>query len=244
VAVKRIASWNAKVGRNVGTVLDQLHDLIVDLDPQAIALQEFAGYVSAARDRYGDKWWILADADKGNDCPLFVRRAALDAAPEWGCRWYRTDWTGPQGGEHEGRTWTWCRLPDDTEILSLHRCWNKGQTRNGAAYEDEAELLVNAYGDPGTRPLVLIGDTNTGYNADGPHTMRDIANRVGGKPPRRARRRLRPDPRAVRDHVDRELLRVRPPRDHVHAQLGPVLPAPNRGNLVVPVSGCISGRPY
>jgi hypothetical protein len=180
VAVKRIASWNAKVGRNVGTVLDQLHDLIVDLDPQAIALQEFAGYVSAARDRYGDKWWILADADKGNDCPLFVRRAALDAAPEWGCRWYRTDWTGPQGGEHEGRTWTWCRLPDDTEILSLHRCWNKGQTRNGAAYEDEAELLVNAYGDPGTRPLVLIGDTNTGYNADGPHTMRDIANRVGG----------------------------------------------------------------
>lgn len=173
----RVVSWNCKVGRNANTVVGNLRDLIQDLDPDVILLQEAKGYVSAFRDAFGDGWQIYADADKGKDDPVMAReKIKVDT---WGVRKYTTHWVGPQGGDQKGRTWTFIQT-GGVEYLSLHRCWGGTKDSNAKAYADEASLLVKAYGASG-RPFVVFGDTNTSPSATYPNSMKDLAKRTGGK---------------------------------------------------------------
>lgn len=173
----RVVSWNCKVGRNTSTVVGNLQDLVRDLDPDVILLQEAKGYVSAIRDAFKKSWQIFADSDAGKDDPVMVREGI--SVSDWGTRKYTTHWVGPQGGDQKGRTWTYAVI-DGTEYLSLHRCWGGTKDSNAKAYADEASLLVKAYGSSG-RPFVVFGDTNTSPSASYPNSMKDIAKRTGGK---------------------------------------------------------------
>jgi exonuclease III len=180
----RLVSWNAKVNRDPHLVLDQLHALIVDHDPQVIVLQEFHQYVSPARDRYGAKWWIYAHNDwtYSNNCPVMVRKATHDKQTRddgWDTLRTRTDWTGPQGKVFDGRTWTWVTT-NSANILSLHRCTN-GDTKNKAAFAEEYDRLSQWAENHQGKPLVIFGDHNIGPGDDCANSSKRLAKAIGGK---------------------------------------------------------------
>jgi hypothetical protein len=73
-----------------------------------------------------------------------------------------TTWTGPQGGKHKGRTWTWVKC-SGLWVLSLHRCTG-GKDQNKAAFTEEHDKLVKWIGNH--TPCLVIGDNNCGSGAD------------------------------------------------------------------------------
>jgi exonuclease III len=160
----KVVSWNTKVNRDPGTVGNNLQDLIDDTKPDIICLQEAGGYVSMLKNRFGEKWWVYAKSgwEESQMNPVLVwkkDRAKQTYEDGWNTLRYQTKWTGPQGGVHYGRTWTWV-LVDDAVVMSFHRCTN-GSGSNSNAFIDEHDKVVNWAGHR-NRPWLVLGDHNCG----------------------------------------------------------------------------------
>lgn len=183
----RFVSWNAKVNRDVDTVLDQLHQIIVDHDPQVICLQEFYQYVSAAKKRFGPdgtgNWWIYSHNDwqYSNNSPVMVRSATHDKQTRgegWDTVRYTTKWTGPKGKVFNGRTWTWVKT-NSCYVMSVHRCTG-GDGPNKAAFSDEYDLLVKWAKNHDDKPVVILGDHNCGQGATFKGASKLVGEAIGG----------------------------------------------------------------
>lgn len=183
----RFVSWNAKVNRDVDQVMDDLHRLIEDWDPQVICLQEFYQYLSAAKKRYGKdgtgNWYVYGHSDwqySGNS-PIMVR-AATHNRQERGKGWdtirYQTHWTGPKGKDFNGRTWTWVKT-NSAYILSVHRCTG-GNGPNKEAFADEYDLLLKWARNHDDLPVVILGDHNCSQGDDFPNSSKRLAEAIGG----------------------------------------------------------------
>ena len=181
--LERVLAWNAKVGRKPTDVMAGLETLIESNDPDVVALQEFKGYVGQLRDRFAGKWWIYAHNDwpEANDNPVMVSHAFgqkhRGGEDGWNTLRTETEWTGPQGGDHQGRTWTWVKVAG-VFVLSLHRCTD-GNGRNSEAFTEEARHLTKWIRNH--TPAVVIGDHNCGKGADFPGASRLVATDVGGR---------------------------------------------------------------
>lgn len=171
------------MNRPTGEVLDGLATLIDSTNPDVVCLQEFKGYVGKARDRFGGNWFIYAHNDwaESNDNPVMVRKAGHEQAERdtkngWDTLRTTTDWTGPQGGTHHGRTWTWVKV-SGVWVLSFHRCTG-GKDRNQRAFMEEYDTVVTWIGNH--TPCLVIGDHNCGKSATFPGASKLIAQEVGG----------------------------------------------------------------
>lgn len=179
-----MVSWNAKVSRDPQQVMSGLRDIVGDLDPDVVCLQEFKGYMKALRDTFGGDWFIYAHADwdESNDNPLMVRRAGHEQLERgvkngWDTLRTRTDWTGPHGNVHHGRTWTWAKV-SGVWVMSFHRVTG-GNGKNRAAFAEEHDAVVTWLGNH--QPAVVIGDHNCGPHVTTyPNTSRLIADHAGG----------------------------------------------------------------
>lgn len=181
---RKIVAWNAKVGRPVGTVLDNLHNLIQDHDPQVIVLQEFHEYLGKARDRYEDKWWLYGHNDwqYANNCPVMVRKAThnkQDRHDGWDSLRTTVNWHGPKGKVFDGRTWTYVKT-NSAWFLSLHRCTN-GPTDNPKAFAEEFDTLKRWADNHKGLPICIIGDHNIGATNDAKDGSKRLAEAIGGK---------------------------------------------------------------
>lgn len=155
----KIASWNAKVGRGDAAFVASLKQLIADIDPDLIAMQEAGGYVDAARKSFPG--WITVAAKgwtEANDNPIMVKRDGLGEPDNRGHVRTTTAWVGPQGGTHHGRTWMWVRY-GDRFVMSLHRCTD-GDRTNRAASQEERGALLNWIRAREGRQIVIVGDHN------------------------------------------------------------------------------------
>lgn len=177
----RVVAWNAKVGRDSAAVLDGIHELIEAMSPDVLALQEAGGYLPALRDTYGDRWRVYAHHDwpEANQCPLLVSRdfTLKERGQGWGTLRTTVDWVGPQGGVHQGRTWTWCKV-NGLHVMSLHRCTD-GDGRNQQAAAEERHALVQWIGKH--KPALVIGDHNWGPQNKHPDASKQVARDAGGK---------------------------------------------------------------
>lgn len=179
----KVVSWNCKVGRDQGVVGDSLKEIIDTKNPQVVLLQEAGGYVDMLRDRFDHAWFVYAKGgwDESMMCPVLVRkqdhnRKEYDVG--WDTLRTHTSWTGPQGGVHRGRTWTWVKC-EGVLYLSLHRC-TSGNDKNKAAFREEYDVLVKFLNNR-SEPIVVMGDHNCGSKKEFPGASRLIAQAVGGK---------------------------------------------------------------
>ena len=163
MTVRRVASWNCKVGRGDDAVGDGLRELIADHDPDVICLQEGMHYVDMLRHRF-DGWFVYARGGwpESDNCPVMVRKNGREKK-EYGDGFntlrYTTKWVGPQGGAHDGRTWTYVNV-DGITVMSLHRCTG-GKDKNAEAFYDEYQKLT-AFLKDREKPVVIFGDHNCG----------------------------------------------------------------------------------
>jgi exonuclease III len=183
----RFVSWNAKVNRDPDTVLDQLHDIIGEYDPQIICLQEFHQYTGAAKKRFGKEgsgnWHVYAHNDwlYSNNCPVMVRAATHDQQTRgagWDTLRYRCDWSGPKGKVFDGRTWTYVKT-NSCWIMSVHRCTG-GEDANREAFAVEYDALVKWARNHAELPVVIFGDHNISAGNMCPGSSARIADAIGG----------------------------------------------------------------
>ena len=185
--LERVATLNLKVGRGWRAAVKSIRELIDDEDPDVIALQEAMYYAAAIVLRFGLRWRITAapsSIPEGRNVLLLVRRSVPSRGSRrrggWGWVRMRIGWTGPkQGKRHPGRTWPW-RIVDEVLIVALHRVTGGPEGGNRAAYAEEAAALVELARDH-DGPVLIIGDTNTAARDRRPGTMRDVAEKIGGR---------------------------------------------------------------
>jgi exonuclease III len=183
VQLLKIVSWNTKVGRGDKVVGDNLHDLIQDTDPDVICLQEADGYVDMLKNRYGDHWWVYAKNgwEESQHNPVMVRKSVDEKKTfeeGWNVARYTTKWHGPQGGSHNGRTWTFVNV-NGIWVMSFHRCTD-GNGKNKAAFQDEFDRVVK-WSSNRSKPWIIFGDHNCGPKKTFKGASKNIANKVGGK---------------------------------------------------------------
>jgi exonuclease III len=162
----RIVSWNAEVNRTDDEFGDALANLIRDLNPGVICLQEAGAYVNVCRNRFADDWWTYAhnDWNEANNDPVLVSRRYAEKqrgdAHGWNTLRNKTGWEGPHGHAHPGRTWTWVYV-DGRFVMSLHRVTG-GKKKNKAAFKEERANLVAWIEARPDDPIIVIGDHNIG----------------------------------------------------------------------------------
>lgn len=179
----RVLSWNAKVGRDNKQVTDGLADLIDNTNPDVVCLQESMKYVKSIRDRFGDHWFVYAhdEWEESNMNPVMVRKKGHDKQQRgegWNTVRTATVWTGPQGGTHKGRTWTFVKVKD-LWVMSFHRCTG-GHDQNKDAFMEEFDQVLKWVKNRGESPLLIIGDHNCGPKADFPGSSWRIKNKIDG----------------------------------------------------------------
>lgn len=178
----RVTSWNCKVGRNPSSVCDSIENLIENTNPDVICLQEAKQYTDALHNRFDSDWYVYAKKgwEESTANPVLVHRSQGNRkgyGEGWGTLRYKTRWVGPQGGAHDGRTWTWA-LVNGLYVMSLHRCTD-GDGRNSDAFADEARILEDWIDDCDSSVLV-IGDHNCGHKATYYGASKTIAQAVDG----------------------------------------------------------------
>lgn len=181
----RVVAWNAKVNRSDDGFGDALGNLIRDLNPGVILLQEAAAYVNVMRNRFDNEWRTYAHGDwnESNACPVMVNRRygkkERGAEHGWDTVRCHTGWTGPNGHKHPGRTWTWVYV-DGRFLLSLHRVTGAKKKNKQAAQEEYATLVDYIDWRPG-ESVVLFGDHNIGPKEKNPDwSSWHIADHVNG----------------------------------------------------------------
>lgn len=185
----RIVAWNCHTGRSDDAVGDGLRNLINDLDPDVLCLQEATNYTDVIKARfdvsnggafrcYWHKEWAEA-----NQCPVLVHKrfnAKTRGDPNgWNTIRCTTKWTGPNGNSHAGRTWTWVKV-DSRYVVSIHRATGyKGQ--NKPASKDEYAVLCDWLEARDDQRIVVLGDHNMGPKEASPYwTSKCAANYVHG----------------------------------------------------------------
>ena len=181
--IDKVVSWNAKVGRNAGSVMDGLGEILDNTGCDVACLQEFGGYVAAARDTFGVDWYIYAQGgwDESQMNPVMVRKAnhskkQQGAESGWDVLRTTTTWVGPQGGSHKGRTWTYVKV-SGVWVMSLHRCTD-GNGKNQAAFKEESQALTKWM--QGHSPCLVIGDHNCGPKATYYWASKPTSQAAGG----------------------------------------------------------------
>lgn len=188
--VHRIVSWNTKVGRGDDAIVSALKSLIKDLNPDVICLQECKGYANAIRHEFGvnngGQWQVMFTNDwpEAQSNPVLVHKRYghnEHGEPDgWNTLRTHKTWTGPQGGDHQGRTWTWVKV-GGIYVMSLHRA--TGMTKgNKDAGQEEAATIEDWMRKKGLdQRFVIIGDHNIGPKKDSPAwSSKQIALNVGG----------------------------------------------------------------
>lgn len=181
-ALPRVSTWNAKVGRPRLAVVSDLRRLIRSQDPDVVMLCEAQRYVGVIRVAFAVRWRVYAKRGwaESRMCPIMERRALgkrLRYGKGWGTIRMVEPWTGPQGGSHPGRTWTWIRR--GAFLVSTHRAWVGPRGRNREAHMEEAAAMVDFAGDQ-VDPVAFLGDQNMrpGDRSDGGSS--DVAMLIGG----------------------------------------------------------------
>lgn len=178
VAPGRVLSWNAKISRQPSEVMLGLANLIANTKPEVICLQECTQYTDEIRSRFGDQWYVYAQNDwhEANECPVMVsKRGHTRRKRGHGRGWDTLDtkirWTGPEGGVHKGRTWTYVKV-GGVWVMSLHRATDlDGKNRKACA--EEHDRLVQWIGNH--QPCLVIGDHNCSARADFPGASSKVA---------------------------------------------------------------------
>lgn len=117
----KLASWNVQFGRNPQRVAEDLHQLLLVPDLDAVALQEAADYHQVIREvAKRDGWQVLMSPVAGRwHNVLLVRDAVATEAPRF-TRLSPRGWRLVRGGRHAelwATSWLvggWCR------VVSLH----------------------------------------------------------------------------------------------------------------------------
>jgi endonuclease/exonuclease/phosphatase family metal-dependent hydrolase len=177
----KVVGWNCKVGRGDDAVAESLRALIADTHPDVICLQEAMHYVDMLRNRFDDDWHVYAHGGwpESTNCPMLVSRDHSKKSYDGGWDTLRTHtpWTGPQGGHHDGRTWTWVKV-EGKVVASLHRCWG-GTGRNSESFQEEHDKIA-AFIDGRDEPVLFLGDHNVGPRDDAAGSSKRIAHKVDG----------------------------------------------------------------
>lgn len=176
-----VASWNCHVNRPATDVQAGLAALIKDVQPDVICLQEAYQFTDMIRDRFeGYRLYAKQGWTQSDNCPVMIEanRDKKKYGETWGTLRCYTRWTGPEGVNHPGRTWTWVKA-GGIYIVSLHRCLG-GHGPNKDAYKEEFHVLQQFTRDA-DGPVLIFGDTNTTHTADHPGSMKNLAERVKGE---------------------------------------------------------------
>lgn len=176
--VNRVLSWNAKISRPPGQVIQGLADLIENTTPDVVCLQEANQYTDELRKRFSKGWFIYAHHDwpESAESPVMVRqvghtRRRRNTKDGWSTLHTRVRWVGPEGGTHEGRTWTYVQVAG-LWVMSLHRATD-GDGQNRKACAEEHDRLVR-WIQRHDRCLI-VGDHNMSARADFPGSSSRIA---------------------------------------------------------------------
>jgi endonuclease/exonuclease/phosphatase family metal-dependent hydrolase len=174
--LRKIVTWNCRVGRGSKTVAKGLAQLIKDENPDVICLQEAMNYVTYLRLRF-PLWRIYCNRswDEADNCPVMVRRTLPRGHRRrqgWGWVRVQQGWVyRPNNAEHPGRTWTWVMVAG-VAIMSLHRV--AGQTgENRKSLLEETDRLIDWLAKH--EKVVIIGDTNQSPRSSDPESLNAIA---------------------------------------------------------------------
>lgn len=177
MGVLRVVAWNCKVNRPPGDVANGLRNLIQDQDPDVVCLQEAGDYVSKIKQEFGvdhgGAWRVYCHNDwtKANDCPVMVHKrfnAKTRGDPDgWNTIRTKTEWTGPSGHTHKGRTWTWVKV-DSRFVCSFHRCTG-GKGKNKASAKEEYDVMCEWISDRTDERIIVLGDHNIGPQEQDPY---------------------------------------------------------------------------
>ena len=182
-----IVSYNTKVARPGFEVVKSIRQILHDNpETDVLCLQEAQGYIDDLRRNFNGGWYLYAKSGwtESMQNPVMVRKKqgfpARDYTHGWGVVKNMRHWIGPKHGwDHPGRTWTWVKV-GQLYVMSLHRATD-GDGQNKRAYIEEAERLEGFMERRGQKPVVIIGDTNTGLHAQHPGSMQKIKEHVRGK---------------------------------------------------------------
>ena len=179
----KVLTWNAKVGRPNDEFGDALQQLIRDTEPDVIVLQEAGKYTEVLKKRFGKKWYVYAKSgwDESDMNPVLVWKKGHQKkkyGKGWGTVRTHKTWTGPQGGDHKGRTWTWVHV-DEHRIMSYHRCTG-GKDQNKDAFVEEYDV-TSGWIRKQTVPVIIFGDHNCGPKATHKGSSKKIAQSVDGR---------------------------------------------------------------
>lgn len=184
MTLNKVASWNVKVNRPNKDVTDGVKKVMDNTGAKVICLQEASKYIGALKDRFGEHWFVYHTSgwDEAADDPVLVHRSMRDKHgaedQAWGTLRYTTKWTGPQGGVHQGRTWTWVKV-GGLLVMSFHRCTG-GKDQNADAFKVEHDKVVD-FIKAQDMDVLVFGDHNCGAKADFKGSSFRIAEHVGGK---------------------------------------------------------------
>lgn len=180
-----IVSYNAHVGRRGHEVIKSVRDILNDNpETDVICFQESQTYVEDLRRAFNGGWYIYAKGGwtESMQNPVMVRRswAFREYGHGWGTVKNLKHWIGPvHDWDHPGRTWTWVKV-GQLYVMSLHRA-TEGSGQNKRAYLEEAHRLEGFLERRGTKPVVIIGDTNTAPRADHLGSMQKITEHTRSK---------------------------------------------------------------
>lgn len=178
-----VSAWNAKVGRPRRAVVADLRRLIRHQDPDVVLLCEAQRYVRAIRVAFAVRWRVYAKRGwrESAMCPVMERRSLgkrLRYGDGWGTIRMREPWTGPQGGGHPGRTWTWIRR--GAVLVSVHRAWTGPNDRNRPAHLEEARRMEK-FGQDQADPVAFVGDQNVRPGDRRAGSSHQVARELGGQ---------------------------------------------------------------
>lgn len=177
-----VSTWNAKVGRSSWAVVRGLRELVRDQDPDVVLLCEVVPrYLRAIRLAF-PRWRIYAKRGwpESRQCPVMERRSMgkrLRYGKGWGTVRMAEPWAGPQGGRHDGRTWTWIRRGG--RLMSTHRAWTGPGGKNQRAHMEEAWTMARWLEAGG--PAAALGDQNVRPGDRRAGSSQDIAKVTGGR---------------------------------------------------------------
>jgi endonuclease/exonuclease/phosphatase family metal-dependent hydrolase len=180
----RIVTWNCKVGRDPQTVATKVRELIDDTNADVVCLNEAGGYIGALHNKFDENWYVYAKDgwEESRMNPVLVKRSLgkrQGYGDGWGTLRTTTQWNGPQGGSHEGRTWTWA-VVGDLIAMSFQRCTD-GDGKNSKAFVEEHDKVVKFSDNHQKFDLLVIGDHNCGPQKDFKGSSKRIAEHIGGK---------------------------------------------------------------